>query len=275
MDDYTIGFIGTGNMGCSLIGGLIADGLPASRIMAYDADTDRSEELADKLGIERARSPQMMTASVDCVVLAVKPQNLKTVCETVAEAQTETKPLFISVAAGVRIEAMTRWLGEDTAIVRSMPNTPALVGSGATALVANAVVKRQQRTLAENVLRAVGSVWWLEDEALLDAVTAVSGSGPAYYFLFMEIIERVGQDLGLPRDVARALSVQTAFGAAKMALESEHDPGTLREHVTSPGGTTEQALRVMAEQDLQKLLSDALAAAWRRSGELADVFGES
>ena len=141
--------------------------------------------------------------------------------------------------------------------------------------MASEQVSDHQRTLAENVLRAVGSVWWLEDESLIDAVTAVSGSGPAYYFLFMEIIEKAGQALGLPGEVARALSVQTAFGAAKMALESELDPGTLREQVTSPGGTTEQALRVLNEGGMHEILGAAVSAASARSRELADVFGES
>ncbi len=275
MQDYTIGFIGAGNMGRSLIGGLISDGLPPARIRAFDTDAARVEELGSRLGIPASASMTAMAAEVDCLVLAVKPQTIKQVAEQIGAAGSEPGPLYISIAAGVRSRDLARWLGERAAIVRAMPNTPALVGSGVTALVANAAVTERQHNLAENVLRAVGSVLWLEDEDLIDAVTAVSGSGPAYYFLFMEIIERAGQDLGLPRDVARMLSVQTAFGAAKMALEADVDPATLRDQVTSPGGTTEQALRVLAERDIEKILSDAVAAACRRARELADVFGEA
>jgi pyrroline-5-carboxylate reductase len=170
---------------------------------------------------------------------------------------------------------LSHWLGEKVPVVRVMPNTPSLVGSGAAALYAMASVTAAQREVAEAILRAVGLTVWLEDESLMDTVTAVSGSGPAYFFLLMELIEKVAVELGLPRDTARLLTLQTAFGAAKMALESTVDAATLRAQVTSPGGTTEQALKVFQEQGLDRLVTEALRAAQTRSRELAKALGEA
>jgi len=274
MQDHAIGFIGAGNMGCSLIGGLVAGGLPAERIHVVDTDPARGAQAAARFGVRLAAGAEALAAAADCIVLAVKPQQIEAVARQLGGALSGREPLVLSIAAGVRSRDLARWLGRDVAIVRAMPNTPALVGSGVAALVANPAVDERQRSLAENVLRAVGSVIWLEEEAQLDAVTAVSGSGPAYYFLIMESIERAGRDLGLAPEVARTLSVQTAFGAAKMALEAGETPATLRERVTSPGGTTEQALRVLAEAGIEDTLAAAVAAACRRAGELADGLGE-
>jgi pyrroline-5-carboxylate reductase len=192
----------------------------------------------------------------------------------IAPLLSATKPLVISIAAGIRTAALAHWLGPEIPIVRAMPNTPALFGSGATALFAMTLVNADQREMAESILRAVGLTVWVEEEAAMDAVTALSGSGPAYYFLLMELMENAAANMDMPRETARLLTLQTAFGAAKMALESGLDAATLRKQVTSPGGTTEQALRVFESRRLGRIVEEALGAAKLRSEELAKTFGE-
>jgi len=273
MIDGTISFIGGGNMAASLIGGLIADGRDPASIYVTDVDTAKLEALADAFRIQTSSDNEEAVRLASAVVFAVKPQAMAPVVKGVAVAGKAHRPLFVSIAAGVREPDILRWLGFDAAIVRSMPNTPALVGSGATALYANAFVSDEQQSLAESVLRAVGLTLWVDDEKLLDAVTALSGSGPAYYFLLMESMERAGVALGLSKDHARVLTIQTAFGAAKMALESSDPPATLRTRVTSPGGTTERALDTLTAGGLEHLVHDALQAAHGRSIELGEEFG--
>ena len=195
--------------------------------------------------------------------------------QAIAADLAQEKPLLISIAAGIQLSHLEQWAGEELAIVRSMPNTPALIQSGATALCANQFTSDTQRDLAEAIMRSVGLVLWLDDETLMDAVTALSGSGPAYYFLIMEVMEKAATQLGLSQEYARILTLQTAFGAAKMALESNHDAASLRKQVTSPGGTTEQALNVLLEGGIEQLFDDALAAAKNRSIELAEEYGKS
>ncbi|RMG60028.1 MAG: pyrroline-5-carboxylate reductase, partial [Gammaproteobacteria bacterium] len=214
-------------------------------------------------------------AMAECAatVLAVKPQVMRTVAEGLAPALDAHPQLVISIAAGIREADLDRWLGGGRAIVRCMPNTPALVRSGASGLHANARVSDAQRELAEHILRAVGLVVWVEQEAQIDAVTAVSGSGPAYFFLVMEAMTDAGERLGLERETARLLTLETALGAARLALESGEDVATLRERVTSKGGTTEAALRVLTEGGLPELFDEALKAAARRAAELADQLG--
>src|SRR3569623_2069056 len=207
------------------------------------------------------------------IVLAVKPQVCKEAAQGLALALRERSALIISVAAGIRERDLRAWLGEHAAIVRTMPNTPALVGSGATALYANSNVSSQQKALAESILRAGGMSLWVDDEDLMDAVTALSGSGPAYFFFVMEAMEQAGVALGLPQATARLLTLQTAFGAAKMALESTEELTALRQRVTSPGGTTEQAIKVLQDRGLSAVFDEALRAAHRRSKELAGLFG--
>ncbi|RME35126.1 MAG: pyrroline-5-carboxylate reductase [Gammaproteobacteria bacterium] len=273
MQDRIISFIGCGNMGLSLIGGLIADGHPAENLRAMDkepAQLDRLHRLFPVRGTDRLEEA---VAEADVVVLAVKPQGLKALCLELAPLLPGPGPLILSVAAGIPTGALQRWLGEERAVVRAMPNTPALVGSGASALYATAQVSEEQRILAENILRAVGLVIWLEEEEQMDAVTALSGSGPAYLFLVIEAMEAAGRELGLEPQQARLLSLQTAYGAAKMALESELDPATLRQQVTSPGGTTERALEVLESGGLRSLFLNALTAARDRSRELAQTLG--
>lgn len=273
MMDGIISFIGGGNMASSLIGGLVADGRDPASIYVTDPDIAKLEALAEAFRVQTSSDNEEAVSHASTVVLAVKPQIMAPVVKGIAVPAQAHRPLFVSIAAGVREPDMLRWLGYDAAIVRSMPNTPSLVGSGATALYANPFVSDTQRSLAESVLRAVGLTVWVEDEDLLDAVTALSGSGPAYYFLLMEFMERAGIALGLSKDQARTLTIQTAFGAAKMALESSDPPATLRTRVTSPGGTTERALDTFVTDGLEHLVHRALEAAHDRSVELGTEFG--
>jgi pyrroline-5-carboxylate reductase len=273
MTDGIISFIGGGNRATSLIGGLIADGRDPASIYVSDPDSEKLEALADVFRVQTSSDNEEAVSHASTVVLAVKPQVMAPVVKGIAVPAMAHRPLFISIAAGVREPDILRWLGYDAAIVRSMPNTPALVGSGATALYANPFVSDSQRSLAESILRAVGLTVWVEDEDLLDAVTALSGSGPAYCFLLMESMEKAGIALGLSKDHARMLTIQTAFGAAKMALESSDPPATLRTRVTSPGGTTERGLDALVTGGLEHLVHAALEAAHGRSVELGAEFG--
>lgn len=273
MTDTTLAFIGGGNMAGSLIGGLITDGWDPARIRVADTSTQRLEQLSQQFPIKTTTSNTDAAEQADIILLAVKPQVIKSVAQELADIVAQQQPLVISIAAGIPASALGNWLGKSTAIVRAMPNTPAMVQSGAAALYANASVSEDQRSIAESILRAVGIVIWVDDEAQMDAVTALSGSGPAYFFLFMEALQLAGQELGLPKDTARLLALQTAFGAAKMALESNEDAATLRHQVTSPGGTTEHAIRTFQEGALEALVSKALLAAATRSRELAAEFG--
>ena len=273
MNDTTLTFIGGGNMAASLIGGLIADGWNPACIRVADSSPERLQLLAQRFPITITTSNSDAADQTDIIVLAVKPQVMQTVARELADLVAQQQPLVISIAAGIPAVALGNWLGRSAAIVRTMPNTPAMVQSGATALYANKQVSEAQRSIAESILRAVGITIWVEDEAQMDAVTALSGSGPAYFFLFMEALQAAGEELGLPQDTARLLALQTAFGAAKMALESNEDAATLRHQVTSPGGTTEHAIRAFQEGALEALVGKALLAAAKRSRELATEYG--
>ncbi|MGB5306316.1 MAG: pyrroline-5-carboxylate reductase [Gammaproteobacteria bacterium] len=275
MTQHTLAFIGAGNMACSLVGGLIADGWDPARIHVADADPQQLERVSGRFPVTTTSTNPDAAAQADVVILAVKPQSIKEVALELADTVAQSRALVISIAAGIRETSLRGWLGKQTAIVRAMPNTPALVQSGATALYANPAVNEAQRSIAESILRAVGMTLWIDDETMMDAVTALSGSGPAYFFLFMEALQSAGCKLGLPSDTARLLVLQTAFGAAKMALESSEDAATLRRRVTSPGGTTERALEVLQEQEFEARILKALQAAAERSRELADEFGNS
>lgn len=273
MKDTNISFIGGGNMAGSLIGGLIGGGAGPANIWVSDPDREQTARLVERYGIHGSDNNEQVAARGGVVVFAVKPQILPNVARELAPIITSKQPLVISIAAGVREPDLARWLGLNTAIVRAMPNTPALVQSGATVLYANARVTAAQRDRAESIMRAVGLTLWLDDETLMDAVTALSGSGPAYFFLVMEVLEQAGVKLGLPRDTARLLVLQTAFGAAKMALESPDRVEILRNYVTSPGGTTESAINCLQDGKLQELFERALSAAHTRAIELANQLG--
>ncbi|MFV8834558.1 pyrroline-5-carboxylate reductase [Aquisalimonas sp.] len=273
MDNKTIAFIGGGNMARSLIGGLIADGFPADRIRVAEPDPEQRGNLAATFGVAVTGDNSEAVADADGVVLAVKPQVIRDVATELAPQLARTGAVVISIAAGIRESDLSRWLGDGLPVVRVMPNTPSLVQTGATALYANPATSAEQRSLAESLMRAVGLTCWLDDESQMNAVTAVSGSGPAYFFLLMESMEQAGADLGLPRDTARLLTLQTALGAAKMALESTEDAATLRRRVTSPGGTTEQAIQAFEDGGLRELVERALKAAADRAETLGNELG--
>ncbi len=275
MIDANITFIGGGNMARSLIGGLLADGTDPQRIRVADPDPGQREGLTAHGPVRVFTDNAAAAAGAAAVVFAVKPQVLRAAATQLAPVVRRERPLVISIAAGIRSADLDRWLGGDAAVVRAMPNTPALVRSGATALYANSAVSAVRRDLAESILRAVGITLWVADEALMDAVTALSGSGPAYFFLVMEALEAAGIELGLTSETARMLTLETAIGAARIALESDEDVGRLRRRVTSPGGTTEAALAVLEQAGLHEQFRRALRAARDRSCALADEFGAS
>lgn len=260
-------------MARSLVGGLVADGWDPACITVSDPDPEQLAAIGKLFGTNRAKNNAAAVENSEIVVLAVKPQVMHEVAHELAASVEARQPLVISIAAGIRASDLQRWLGGNCALVRCMPNTPALVQSGATAMFANNVVNDDQKALAENILRAVGLALWVDDETQMDAVTALSGSGPAYFFLVIEAIQEAAQTLGLDSKTARLLAIQTAFGAAKMALKSRDDAAILRQRVTSPGGTTEKALSVLEQGGLRSLFNDALKAACDRSRELAEQFG--
>lgn len=268
-----IAFIGSGNMATSLIAGLVADGYNPKKIIASDPDSEKLADLSARFGIQSAQDNHAAVKQADVLVLAVKPQILKTICCDLAEAVQQQQPLVVSIAAGIREKDMQHWLGGDIALVRTMPNTPAMLQAGATALHAGQGVSDDQRDLAESILRAVGLTRWVDNEGLMDVATALSGSGPAYFFLVMEAMEAAAIDNGLPADTARLLTIQTALGAARMAIESSDGPATLRQKVTSPGGTTERALEILEQGKLKDLFAKALTGARQRSEELSELLG--
>ncbi|MBN2866212.1 MAG: pyrroline-5-carboxylate reductase [Thiotrichales bacterium] len=270
----TLCFIGAGNMAKSLIGGLIASGYPKEQIMATDPTEAQRNQITETFGIDCVADNNLAIARADIVILAVKPQILQTVCKSIKASVQSKQPLIISVAAGIRSGDIDRWLGGNQAIVRTMPNTPALIQSGATGLFANASVSNEQKEQAEHIMRAAGLTIWVDEEQKIDAVTALSGSGPAYYFLFMEAMENAAQELGLDAKTAHLLTMQTAFGAAKMVLESRDDCATLRKNVTSPNGTTEQAINTFEAEGLRETVAKAMQAANRRAQELANELGD-
>jgi len=274
MKQLTLGFIGAGNMAGSLIAGLWADGYDPTKIWASDPDVEKLDSLAGRFGIHTTSNNLAVVENSQVLVLAVKPQALQEVASELSAAVQRYKPLIISLAAGVAEASIDRWLGGGNDIVRCMPNTPALVKTGATALHGNESISDEQRSRAEEVLRAVGLAVWVERESLLDAVTALSGSGPAYFFMLMEAMEDAAIKLGLEQQTARLLTQQTALGAARLAIESAESPADLRRKVTSAGGTTEKAVAVFVESGLGSIVLDAMHAAENRAVEMPKELGE-
>jgi len=270
MSQTRIAFIGAGNMASALIGGLIADGTAKDSIIASDPNTDQRSHLHDSYGICTVDNNAEAISDADVVVLAVKPQLLQQVCNELSSHLKDKHCLIVSIAAGIRCSTMSKWLNSDLPIVRCMPNTPAMLQVGATGLYATDNVSNEQRDQAERILRAVGITLWVNEEADIDSVTAVSGSGPAYYFLMMEAMQAAAEKLGLPAETAKLLTLQTALGAARMALESQDDPATLRQKVTSPGGTTEQAILSFEANGLRDIFEQAMTAARDRSISLSE-----
>jgi len=269
-----IAFIGGGNMARSLIAGLTADGHLPSALIVSDPDAHKRDRLAAAYGCRSAPDNPSAIAQADVVVLCVKPQIAPSVCRELASALPEPAPLVISVMAGVTEAAILRWLGREVPLVRAMPNTPVMVQSGAIGLHAGAAASGEQLNLAEEILRAGGLTRWVDDEQALDIVTALSGSGPAYFFLFIEALELAAVEQGLDAETARLLSIQTALGAARMAVESNDSPAELRARVTSPGGTTERAIAAFEDGDLNALVARAVAAARQRAEELSQLLAE-
>lgn len=266
----TIAFIGGGNMPTSLIGGLLGDNHPAGRTIVVEPDPDKRAALEQRFNVHTRAAVDAGLAEAAVWVLAVKPQMLPGVARELAGHIGEPAPLIVSIAAGIRSDALAGWLGDGVPVIRCMPNTPSLIGAGATALFARANVDETQCAIADSLLAGAGQTVWVGDEGALDTVTATSGSGPAYFFAFMEAMENAATDMGLAAETARSLVAQTALGAARMVAESGEDPGTLRERVTSPGGTTERALTTFEDGGLDQLVHDAMHAAAARSVELAD-----
>ncbi len=275
MIDATIAFIGAGNMANALIRGLIAHGLAPDRLWAADTDPDKLNALELECGINTLADNHELVQLADVVVLAVKPQVAAAVVADLKQDLQIRQVLLLSVAAGITLDSLQAWSHPNQAIARCMPNTPALVLSGASALFANAATSESQRQLAQDIMGAVGSVTWLRDENEMDAVTALSGSGPAYFFLLMEAMQEAGVALGLEPATASSLCLQTALGAAKLAMGSDVDVAELRRRVTSPGGTTEAAILQFESEEFRAIVARALDKAAARSREMAQTLGKT
>ena len=265
----TISFIGAGNMASAIIGGMLDSGFKAANIWVSAPDDNHLQSIRKQFGVSVTTDNRYCAEQADMVVLAVKPQVMASVCSDIAPVVQNTRPLMVSIAAGLEASTLDEWLGGGLPLVRVMPNTPSLVGKGAAGLYANDQVKEKQKTMVESVFNSIGSALWVEDESLLHAVTALSGSGPAYFFLMLEALEEAATDAGIAGETARALAIQTMAGAAEMAGRSEHDPGQLKRNVMSPGGTTEQAIQTFEEGGMRDLVKKAYSAAYKRSGEMA------
>lgn len=269
--DQNITFIGGGNMAQALISGMIARGLPATRITVSDPVPEIQEILREQ-DVNVTDNNAEAIANADVVVVAVKPQMLADVLSPLAELM--TNQLVISIAAGAPINVFKSILGGYDRIIRVMPNTPALVQSGAHGLYAESHISQKDRDVASQVMAATGLTIWVDSEKKIDAVTAVSGSGPAYFFYIMEAMIQGGKNLGLDEKTATALTLQTALGAAQMAITSEHTPGQLRRNVTSPNGTTQAAIETFDHYQVSQHIQAALAAAEKRSATLAEELAE-
>ena len=265
-----ITFLGGGNMASALIGGLIAKGTDARSIAVIELSSAARERLAAKYPVQIASAPEAAVQASDVLVLAVKPQDARAALAAISVG----KQLVVSVAAGLTLETLSRWLGGYRRMVRCMPNTPALIGAGIAGLYALPEVNAEEKKTAETILGAVGEVVWVIEERLLDPVTAVSASGPAYVFWFIEQLAATGMKLGLPADVAKKLALHTVLGAAKLAVSSSEPPATLRKNVTSKGGTTEAALKVFDEERLADRFARAVAAASERATEMGKELGK-
>lgn len=264
-----IAFIGGGNMARSLIGGLVGGGSDAASIHVAEPNASARDNLEREFGVVTHADNADAARDAAIVVLAVKPQVLPDVCQALGSALAESHPLVISIAAGIRTDQIERWLGGEAAIVRVMPNTPALIGAGANGLFANSRVSDEQRRQAQAILDASGICAWVDDESLMDTVTGISGSAPAYFFLMVEALEDAAAAHGLDRESARRLAAQTCLGAGRMMMESGEAPAELRRRVTSPKGTTQAALDSFDRDDLRGIVARAVDAARKRGGELA------
>jgi pyrroline-5-carboxylate reductase len=269
MTNSRIAILGAGNMGRALIAGLLRSGTRPEALAVGESVAAARESLARDFGVSASADNESAVSGAQVLVLAIKPYQVEAVLRPLAPAWRARPPLIISIVAGVRIAQLADWAGAGVAVMRAMPNRPALLGAGASGLYAAPGLSAELRAAAERLLRSVGEVVWVEHEELIDAVTAVSGSGPAYFFLLAELMAEAGRQLGLNAEAARRLATLTLYGAGLMAHEPDADLARLREQVTSPGGTTAAALQVFAAADLPGIVARALAAAARRGNELA------
>jgi pyrroline-5-carboxylate reductase len=273
MESLRIGFLGGGNMARALIGGLIARGTPASQISVGEPFDTARQLLTQDFKVRVSADNGGAIEGCALIILAVKPQEAAKVLQPLADQLQANRPVLLSIAAGIRIASLSAWAGAGVPVIRAMPNRPALIGAGISGLYAAPGVRAEQRSLAEQTLQAVGQAVWVEHEADLDVVTALSGSGPAYFFLLAELMMQAAIDQGLAPEAARRLAVGTLHGAGALASAADGDLARLRQEVTSKGGTTEAALAAFAAADLTGIVARALLAATRRSRELADQFG--
>ena len=270
-----LAMIGGGNMACALLDGLFTQKQSLDRITLSEPSDDRRAFLAERYPNVLLFADNAQAAdTADVVILAVKPQLVKTVCDQLTDATPSKHALYISIAAGISIAALAKWINDSAPIVRCMPNTPAAIGKGITGMFANAHVTSEQKNKAQNLLSSVGQTLWVDDETLIDAVTAVSGSGPAYFFYFIECLRNSAQQHGLTEEQSNQLALHTAHGAAALALQSESDVHTLREQVTSKGGTTERGLEAFKKARLAQIVDQAVEAALIRAQELSSTLDQ-
>jgi pyrroline-5-carboxylate reductase len=270
MSDYTVGFIGGGNMARALAGGLVSSGYPPGNLQIAEPDAGRRAILEHDLpGVTITASNDAVAAASDCLVLAVKPQLMRQVCESLAQAVQASRPLILSVAAGTHSRDIDAWLGAGLAVVRVMPNQPAMLLAGASGMFANELTTNKQRDRATEIVSAVGSVVHVHDEGLLDAVTAISGTGPAYFYLLIDMLIQSAEEFGIEPQAAHKLVMDTAKGSAALAAVSGESMNSMIEHVRSPGGTTAAAFTVFDRENVREIFAAAFAAARDRAVALA------
>lgn len=273
MFNQSIGFIGAGNMAQAMIKGLLNAGVPVAQIIASSHSEQTAKKINSQYGISTTTNNQQLAEQADIIVLAAKPFQLKAICQSIQQPVKTSMPLIISVAAGIHCEHLITWLDCEVSCIRTMPNTPVLVTEGMTGAFGNHLVTAQQKSMANKLLVTLGKVLWVDKEALLDAVTAISGSGPAYFFLFVEALEAAAEKLGLDQAAAKMLARQTALGSAKMLCTQENSAGNLRASVTSKGGTTAKAIEVFENLALRDIVTQATSAAYQKSQSLAQEIG--
>ena len=269
-----IGFIGAGNMAYALIKGLLNNGFDASQINISDPNEELLLNRESELKVTTYSDNALLLSNSDIIFFAVKPQVLSSVCLEL-KGVVKSKHLFVSIVAGIRSSDINRWLGGNFALIRTMPNTPALFQTGVTGLFANELVNNEQKSLVSSILSSVGECFWVNEEKLIDAITAISGSGPAYFFLLMESMKQAGMALGLDEETANSLSIQTAYGASLMANKTGKDSRTLRTEVTSPNGTTQSAIESFQDQNFEGIVANATRAAYDRARELSNELGDA
>jgi pyrroline-5-carboxylate reductase len=267
----SIAFIGGGNMASCIIGGMVANNFDPMQIVVGTPSKGTRDRLSAATGATTMADNQAAVAQADIVVLAVKPKVMRQVVEDLAPALSH-RPIIISVAAGIPVAALQQWLGADMPVIRAMPNTPSMVQAGATGLFTQSDLNSEQRSLVDNIFQAIGYSCWVDREDLIDAVIALSGSGPAYFFLVLEAMQKVAQELGLPEQTAQELSLHTALGASRMAMESGISAAELRAQVTSPGGTTQAAIKSFQQHGLEDIFRAAMTSAVERAQEMSKDF---